>query len=186
MKRLRIGVIDLVAPRPGGSMWSKMMNASFASVMPQAISVWCEEQGHSVTYVCYTGREDLATCLPRDVDLAFIGSFTEASHLAYALSAYLRSRGAVTALGGPHARCFPQDSQRYFDYVFGFKRNIIVAPVVFYESDVLRPADFTPACSTCVGLTSNRQFVQNGGGLVFRGSPTVSYTHLTLPTIYSV
>ncbi|HMK39199.1 MAG TPA: radical SAM protein [Bacteroidota bacterium] len=120
MKRLRIGVIDLVAPRPGGSMWSRLMNASFASVMPQAISVWCEEGGHHVTYVCYTGAEDLATCLPSDVDFAFIGAFTEASHLAYALSAFLRSRGAITALGGPHARCFPQDAQRYFDYVFGF------------------------------------------------------------------
>jgi hypothetical protein len=130
MKKLRIGVIDLVAPRPGGSLWSRLMNASFASVMPQAISVWCEEQGHRVTYVCYTGSEDLATCLPGDIDLAFIGAFTEASHLAYALSAYLRSRGAVTALGGPHARCFPQDAQRYFDYVFGFTDKAVVRGVL--------------------------------------------------------
>ncbi len=50
------------------------------------------------------------------------------------------------------------------DYVFSFRRNIIVAPVYFYQADVLRPVDFN-------GLTSNHKFAQNGGGLVFRGSP---------------
>jgi hypothetical protein len=59
-----------------------------------------------------------------------------------------------------------------FDYVFGFKRSIIFAPIAFYESDVLRPIDFSAPCSSCLSLTSNRQFVQNGGGIVFRGSPT--------------
>ena len=51
-----------------------------------------------------------------------------------------------------------------FDYVFGFKRNIVVAPIVGYESDVLRPVDF-------VGLPNNRQYSQDAVGLVFRGSP---------------
>ena len=50
------------------------------------------------------------------------------------------------------------------DYVFGFKRNIIVAPIILYESDVLRPMDFT-------GLPANHRYAQKGGGLVFRGSP---------------
>ena len=50
------------------------------------------------------------------------------------------------------------------DYVFGFRRNIIFAPIWFYESDVLRPVDFT-------GLPDNRKIAQNGGGIVFRGSP---------------
>lgn len=52
-----------------------------------------------------------------------------------------------------------------FDYALGFRGNIIVAPIVFYQSDVLRPKDFD-------GLPANRQFAQDGVGLVFRGSPT--------------
>lgn len=50
------------------------------------------------------------------------------------------------------------------DYVFGFRRNIIFAPVGWYESDVLRPVDFS-------GLPRNHQYAQTGGGIVFRGSP---------------
>ena len=42
------------------------------------------------------------------------------------LSNLLRSRGAVTVLGGPHARCYPEDARKYFDYVTGFtNKNII-------------------------------------------------------------
>lgn len=51
-----------------------------------------------------------------------------------------------------------------FDYVFGFQRNIVVAPIIGYESDVLRPVDFT-------GLPNNRQYAQDVAGIVFRGSP---------------
>lgn len=31
-----------------------------------------------------------------------------------------RSKGAITVIGGPHARCFPEDASQYFDYVLGF------------------------------------------------------------------
>jgi hypothetical protein len=31
-----------------------------------------------------------------------------------------RAKGAVTVIGGPHARCYPEDAGRYFDYVLGF------------------------------------------------------------------
>jgi hypothetical protein len=50
------------------------------------------------------------------------------------------------------------------DYVFAFRRNIVFAPVYLYQSDVLRPVDFS-------GLPGNRQYAQQGGGIVFRGSP---------------
>ncbi len=50
-----------------------------------------------------------------------------------------------------------------FDYVFAFRGNIIVAPIVSYESDVLRPQDFP-------GLPGRRQYVQDAYGLVFKGS----------------
>jgi len=102
------------------------MNANLASIMTQVIGVWCEEGGHDVTFVCYTGFENLIDELPHNVDLIFIGAFTEAAQTAYALSNLFRSRGAVTVLGGPHARCYPQDSIRYFDYVVGFTdKNVI-------------------------------------------------------------
>ena len=96
------------------------MNANLASIMPQVLAVWSEEAGHEVRYVCYTGAEDLLREIPSHVDLLFIGAFTEAAQLAYALSNRFRQRGAITVLGGPHARCYPEDAQRYFDYVLGF------------------------------------------------------------------
>jgi hypothetical protein len=96
------------------------MNANLASIMPQVIGVWCREAGHDVAFVCYTGFEDLLKELPEDVDLVFIGAFTEAAHTAYALSSLFRAKGAVTVIGGPHARCYPEDAVRYFDYVLGF------------------------------------------------------------------
>ncbi len=102
------------------------MNASLASIMPQVVGVWCEEEGHHVTFVSYTGFENLVDELPENVDIVFIGAFTEAAQTAYALSKLFQSRGAVTVLGGPHARCYPQDSIRYFDYVVGFTdKNVI-------------------------------------------------------------
>ena len=48
--------------------------------------------------------------MPADLDLLFIGAFTQAAQLAYALSNIFRQRGAVTVLGGPHARCYPEDA----------------------------------------------------------------------------
>jgi hypothetical protein len=106
------------------------MNANFASIMPQALAVWSEEAGHEVHYVCYTGAEDLLAEIPADVELLFIGAFTEAAQLAYALSSLFRQRGAVTVLGGPHARCYPEDAQRYFDYVLGFTDRQVLHEVL--------------------------------------------------------
>jgi hypothetical protein len=106
------------------------MNANLASIMPQVVGVWCEAEGHEVTYVCYTGLENLVDELPDQVDLVFIGAFTEAALLAYALSNLFRSRGAVTVLGGPHARCYPEDARKYFDYVLGFTNQTLIREVL--------------------------------------------------------
>lgn len=51
-----------------------------------------------------------------------------------------------------------------FDYAFDFRPDIILAPIIAYESDVLRPEDFA-------GLTANHKYSQDSVGLVFRGSP---------------
>ena len=50
------------------------------------------------------------------------------------------------------------------DYVFGFHRNTIIAPVFGVQSDTLRPQDFS-------GLTFNKKFTEDYGGIVFRTSP---------------
>jgi hypothetical protein len=120
MKKLRIGIIDIVSKGPTRALYARIMNASLASIMPQVIGVWCQAEGHDVTFVCYTGFENLLTELPDNFDVVFIGAFTEAAHTAYALSNLFRSRGAITVIGGPHARCYPEDSARYFDSVLGF------------------------------------------------------------------
>ena len=130
MRKLKIGIIDLVAKAPTRTMWMRVMGANFVSIMPQVVATWCEEQGHDVTLVTYTGRESLIEELPPGVDFIFISSFTEAALLSYALSNLFRSRGAATALGGPHARCYPQDAQKYFDYVLGFTDKALIHEVL--------------------------------------------------------
>ena len=130
MRKLRVGIVDLVHQGPTRAMWARVMNANFASIMPQAVAVWCQEEGHEVTYLCYTGFENLVEELPANVDLVFIGAFTESAQLAYALSSQFRARGAVTVIGGPHARCYPQDAQKYFDYVLGFVDKSIITDVL--------------------------------------------------------
>mgnify|MGYP003575245045 CR=1 FL=1 len=120
MKRLKIGVIDLVGKGPTSTFWAQVMHANLASIMPQVVATWCEQLGHEVQLVCYTGKEDLRKEIPSEVDVIFICSFTQAALLAYALSNYFRSKGAITVLGGPHARSYPDDAVRFFDYVLGF------------------------------------------------------------------
>src|SRR5437016_768417 len=85
VRKLRIGIIDLVTKGPTRALYARIMHANLASIMPQVIGVWCEAEGHEVTQVCYTGFEDLVAELPTNVDLVFIGAFTEAALLAYAL-----------------------------------------------------------------------------------------------------
>jgi hypothetical protein len=106
------------------------MNANLASIMPQVIGVWCEQEGHDVTLVCYTGLENLLEELPDDLDVLFVGAFTQSAQLAYAFSNLFRQQGAVTVLGGPHARCYPEDSRKYFDYVLGFTDRSVVAEML--------------------------------------------------------
>ena len=137
-RRRKIGILDLVTKSPRNSLYGRLMNASLASIMPQVLAVWCEEAGHDVRYVCYTGGENLLDELPQDLDVLFIGAFTQAAQLAYALSNLFRGRGAVTVLGGPHARCYPEDAQQYFDSVLGFTDRTVVLEVL-QECEPHRP-----------------------------------------------
>ncbi|MDT8398452.1 MAG: hypothetical protein RQ899_07550 [Pseudomonadales bacterium] len=130
MKRLKIAIIDLTSNRPVQRLYSRLMNANSASLMPQAIAVWCEQLGHEVRYICYTGVEDLDKELPEPVDICFFSAYTASAQFAYALSAFFRSSGAVTVLGGPHARCYPEDAAFYFDYVLGMTDKPIIRDVL--------------------------------------------------------
>ncbi len=129
-KKLKIGILDIVTRNPKPTLYGRIMHGNLASIMPQAIGVWCEEAGHEVSFICYTGHENLDTDFPDDMDVLFIGAFTQSAQLAYAVSNLFRKRGVVTVLGGPHARCYPEDAQLYFDYVLGFTDKAVVSDVL--------------------------------------------------------
>ena len=170
-RRRVIGILDLVTKSPRNSLYGRLMNASLASIMPQVLGVWCEEAGHDVRYLCYTGGEDLLAELPDDLDVLFIGAFTQAAQLAYALSNLFRGRGAITVLGGPHARCYPEDAQQYFDYVLGFTDRAVVQEVLeeCAAAPANRPDDFG-------GAAALRSAV-SGCALEIRGGHTQEGAH---------
>jgi radical SAM superfamily enzyme YgiQ (UPF0313 family) len=119
MKKLNIGIIDLIYNKPSQSLYRRYMYPNFMSVMPQVIGVWCRQEGHEVHYTLYTGIQRTDKLLADDLDIVFINAFSYSAQLAYALSNYYRSKGIVTVLGGPHARSYPDDACLYFDYVLG-------------------------------------------------------------------
>jgi hypothetical protein len=129
-RRLRIAILDLVTSGPARKLYARVMMPNLASIMPQAVAVWCQQLGHDVRFVCYTGYEDLSQELIADADLLFIGAFTRSAQTAYAISNLYRSQGAITVLGGPHARCYPEDAAQYFDYVLGFTDKAIIDEVL--------------------------------------------------------
>lgn len=127
---MRIGIIDLLGKEPPTNGYSRLMRANNTSIMPQVVGVWCKEEGHQVHMAYYSGPELLAGGLPEDLDLVFINAFSQAAMLAYAFSAMYRHAGVVTVLGGPHARSYPEDSRKYFDYVVGFCDRDLVADLL--------------------------------------------------------
>lgn len=129
-KNLKVSVIDLVSNASTKTLYARLMYPNLAGLMPQVVSVWCEEEGHDVNYICYTGFENLAEEISLECDVLIISSFTQSAQLAYALSNLFKSRGAITVLGGPHARCYPQDAVKYFDYVLGFTDKSIITRVL--------------------------------------------------------
>ena len=131
MRRAKVGVLDLLTNTPGdGWFYTHVMAPSFAAIMPQCVAAWAAELGHEVHYETYTGREDLATCMPKDLDVLFVSCFSRASFLAYGISEVYRKRGVVTVLGGPHARSFGAHASQYFDYVVGLTDKPLVQSIL--------------------------------------------------------
>jgi len=146
---LEIGIVDLLTPRPSASPYTRLIAPNFTTVMPQVVGVWAERLGHRVHYEIYTGRERLDRLAPADVDLLFVSAFTSAAPLAAELARLYRARGAVTVLGGPHARAYPEAAASHFDYVVGLcdeplLRDLLAAPAPQPGGGVLLAAAAQP------------------------------------------
>jgi hypothetical protein len=121
-RRLRVGILDLLTT-PARS-WAEaaydlVFTKQYGSITPQAIAVWSRRLGHATFYATYHGVGDPRRRLPRDLDVVFVATYTQASPLAYALAKLWRREGALTVVGGPHARSFPRDCLRFFDVAVG-------------------------------------------------------------------
>ena len=154
MRRLRVGILDLVTKSPK-VLYGRLMNANLASIMPQVIGVWCEQEGHDVTLVCYTGLEDLVDELPRRPRPAVHRGLHPVRPARLRAQQPVPRRGAVTVLGGPHARCYPEDARKYFDYVLGFTDRAVVSDVLrglraaSADGRALSPPAQPPTCRPC-------------------------------------
>lgn len=162
MARKRVTVLDLVTKGPAKSLYARLMNPNLASIMPQVIAAWCEELGHDVNYVCYTGFEDLQALVEEETDAVFISAFTRSAQTAYAIANLYRKRGAIAILGGPHARCYPDDAAKYFDYVLGFTDRHAVDEVLRELSPQPRLGRWLSAArqpSSLPGVASRWKFI---------------------------
>ncbi len=130
MKKLNICIIDLINNAPSNELYNKLVFSGIMSIMPQVIGVWCLQMGHKVSYLLYRGETNISKQIPDNQDVVFISSFTFTAQLAYAISNMLRSKGVITILGGPHARCYPEDSCKYFDYVIGLTDKKMISEIL--------------------------------------------------------
>jgi hypothetical protein len=118
---MKVGILELISftvpPEWRPQFAATALRRHLYSVMPQVVAAWARRLGHRVHYGTYYGQADPFRLLPDDLDAIFISSATQASALAYALAKCYRRAGTLTVLGGPHAKCFPADSLRFFDIV---------------------------------------------------------------------
>jgi hypothetical protein len=153
---MNVGILELISftvPPEWRPQWAaSRLRRHLYSVMPQVIAAWARRLGHRVHYATYYGQADPLTLLPDDLDVVILSSATQASALAYALAKVYRRRRVLTVLGGPHARCFPADSARFFDVVVAgacdqeLVRDILgghVGPGSVVRA-ARRPTDFPP------------------------------------------
>ena len=117
---MKIGILDLLVDSPRNWInfpYRAVLKKQYASIAPQAVAVWCRQLGHEVFYAAYYGQRDPKRMLPDDLDVVFLSTYTQSSALAYALAKLYRREGARTVIGGPHAKSFPEDCLRFFDWV---------------------------------------------------------------------
>ncbi len=152
---MRIGVLELLTGNGGTggvrAIGSHFYTKQYASIMPQAIAVWCREFGHEVFYATFAGLGDPKRSLPNDLDVVFIGANTPASALAYALAKLYRRGRTLTVIGGPHARSYARDCQRFFDIVVLRCDRALVADIV---GGVFEPGSIVSSERTLTDLPS--------------------------------
>jgi len=135
----RIGVIDIISHTSEYGLYSRITSPALSSIMPQVIAVWLKKLGFVVEYSIITNVDDIKE-LSTDLDIVFISSFTVSAYLAYSLSTYFRNYRTITVLGGPHARSYPEDSLKYFDYVIGLcDKELIIELIASAESNLNKP-----------------------------------------------
>ena len=130
---MRVGILDILAlpaRRPAARAYNLLVTKQYASITPQAISVWCRRRGHETFYATYSGAGEPHRLLPRDLDVVFIATYTQASAIAYALGRLYRRAGTRTVIGGPHAKAFPMDCLRFFDLVVRECDQALVADIL--------------------------------------------------------
>ncbi len=130
MRKYRVGIIDILGKSVSKRAFARYSRANNMSIMPQVVAVWCEDLGHEVHLAYYSGPACVIGGLPDDVDVVFICAFSHSAYVAYALSACFRAKGAVTVLGGPHARSYPLDARKHFDYVVGFTDEALIGELL--------------------------------------------------------
>jgi radical SAM superfamily enzyme YgiQ (UPF0313 family) len=131
---LRIGILELLA-ETWTTSWAQatgyyLTRKQYASIMPQAIAVWCRQMGHEVHYNTWYGVGDPKSKLPNNLDVVFIAAYTQVSPLAYALARLYAKEKTLTVLGGPHAKSFPHDALRFFDLVVTQCDKAVIADIL--------------------------------------------------------
>ena len=127
------GILEIMGPLAtdlAGLAYRAVLTKQYASVTPQAVSVWCRQLGHETFYATYYGLGDASRQLPPDLDIVFIACYTKDSALAYALAKKYRSAGVRTVIGGPHAKVYPADCLRFFDLVVKECDKSLIADIV--------------------------------------------------------
>ncbi len=135
---MRVGVLDILAlpsQSPADAVYHALITKQFASITPQAISVWCRRLGHDTFYAVYYGAGDARRLLPPDLDLVFIACYTQVSPIAYAVALLYRKAGTRTVVGGPHAKAFPVDCLRFFDLVVKDCDQALIADILAGQFD---------------------------------------------------
>jgi radical SAM superfamily enzyme YgiQ (UPF0313 family) len=183
---LRVGVLDLLVDEAPSRHWLDLtyravFKKQYASIMPQAVAVWCRQLGHRVRYATYYGQREPDRLLPDDLDVLFVSAYTQASALAYALARLYRRRGVRTIIGGPHARAFPRDCLRFFDVAVHGCDKALVADILRGAVD---PGTLATTARPLIDLPSVEERMPEIAGSAFaRGRPVPT---TTVPLLASV
>jgi radical SAM superfamily enzyme YgiQ (UPF0313 family) len=182
---MRVGILDLLGPparSPVDIGYQLLITKQYASITPQAISVWCRRNGHETFYATYYGLGKPHRMLPMDLDVVFISCYTQVSHLAYAVAKLYRGAGVRTVIGGPHARAFPVDCLRFFDLVVGECDPALIEDVVTGQYDPgaiissARPFDDVPTVEERMPEIRASAFFRRRGRLPLSAVPMLAST----------